>query len=181
MIQRLAISILALSATTAFAEEKGLQSVTLRVTGLFEPGRESDLRAALEKVPNVALVSIDLEHGEGVFSYDPGVAFKDTKPDKIVERLNEWLRNASRGMYGVGPQVTTSRDKLTRVEVNVVPIDCQACALGLYEIVIKVDGVAQAMVSRKDGRISALIDPEKTSRGALEETLKKREVRLKAP
>jgi len=183
LIHRLGTLFLAVFAAAAHAEDKPPQPqpVTLRINGLFEPSREADLRAALEKLPAVALVSLDFEHGEGVFNYDPAVAFKDTKPENVVERFAEHLRNASHQTFSVAPRVTTPREKLSRVEVTVVPIDCKACGLALHEIVSKINGVAQALVSRKDGRIIALIDPEKTNRAALEEVLKKREVKLQTP
>jgi len=181
---RFAVTTIALLTACGLAEDplpKKHENVTHRIVGLSEPGREADLRAALEKVPGVTLTSVDLELGEGVFSYDPAVAFNGTKPEKIVEKFNELLRNSSRQTFGILPLLTTPREKLTRVEIAVVPLDCKACALALHEILVRTDGVAQVLVSRKDGRITALIDSAMTNRAVLEEALKKREVRLAAP
>ena len=157
------------------------QNFTHRITGLFSPDRETALRAALEKVPGVALVSVDFDHAEGVFSYDPAIAFKGTKPDDITKRFDELLRNATHSTLGIAPLIATPREKLTRIEIAAVGCDCKACGLAAYEIVAKIEGVAQAAVNFHESKISALIDPEKTNRAALEDALKKREVQVKAP
>ncbi|MCE9532468.1 MAG: heavy-metal-associated domain-containing protein [Planctomycetes bacterium] len=60
-------------------------------------------------------------------------------------------------------------------------LDCRACSLGLYEVVIKIEGVEQATASIKDGRVTALFDPEKTKRETIEDLLRKRGVQLKMP
>ena len=41
------------------------------------------------------------------------------------------------------------------------------------------DGVEQATASFKDGKVTALIDPARTSRDALVDALKKRQVNVK--
>jgi Cu+-exporting ATPase len=76
------------------------------------------------------------------------------------------------------PRRTTPRDQLEQVTVRVAPLDCKACALGAYEIVVRVEGVEQATVDMKEGQISALIDPKKTDRAKLEEALRKREIKV---
>ena len=152
-----ALCLLLLSLAAAFAGE---ENVTHRVTGLFSPAREADLRAALEKVPGVKLVSVDFEHAEAVFAYDATVAFKGTKPERVVERFNELLRNATRSTLGIAPLDATPKDKLARIEIA---------------------GVAAATVDFKAGRIVALVDAEKTNRAALEAALKKRGVEIKTP
>jgi copper chaperone CopZ len=157
------------------------QTVVHRVMGLFDADREKDLRAAVEKVPGIRVVSVDVEYGEATFAYDPAVAFKGTKPDKIVERFNEWLRNASGHMLGIKARTGTPREKLSRVEVMVAPLDCRACALAVHEIVTKVDGVEQALVDMKAGRISVVVDPGKVDAEKIRAELKRREVTLAQP
>lgn len=169
--------ILLFAIATALADEA---SFTHRVTGLFSPDRETDLRAVIEKVPGVKLVSLDFAHAEAVFSYDPAVAFKDTKPEQIVERFNDLLRNATRSTFGIAKLDPTPKDKLTRVEIPVAGMDCKACCLAAYEIIYQIDGVTAATASFKDGLITALIDPARTNREALETALKTRNVTLKA-
>lgn len=157
------------------------QKFNHRVTGLFAPDREADLRAALVKIPDVKLVRLDFNHAEAVFSYDPAVAFKGTRPEKIVERFNELLRNATRHTMGIAPLDPTPKDRLTRVEIPVFVLDCKACSLAAYETVYKIDGVAAATAEFKESRITALIDTNRTDRAAIEAALKKRDITVKKP
>jgi copper chaperone CopZ len=159
------------------------QTITHRVFGLFQPFRQDDLRTAIDKIPDVKLLSIDFAHGEATFSYDPAIAFKGTKADKIVERFDNLLRSAASPprTFGILPLCSVPKDKLTPIEIAVAGLDCKACGFAAYQIIAKIDGVAQATASFQDGKITALIDPEKTSRAALEEALKKREVKVLPP
>ena len=50
-----------------------------RITGLFSPDREQDLHAALEKIPGIRLVSLDLDHAEATLSY-VGLGFANPTP-----------------------------------------------------------------------------------------------------
>ena len=152
-----------------------------RVTGLFSPDREADLRAALEKIPDVKLVRVDFDHAEAFFDYDPAVAFKGTKPEKIVERFNDLLRGATRSTMGIAPLDPTPKNQLTRLEIPVAILDCKACCLAAYESIYKIPGVAAATASFKEGRVTALIDSNRTDRVAIEDALKKRNVTLKKP
>ena len=176
-----ALCLLACSVFAADEKPAPPQNFTHRITGLFSPDRETALRTALEQVPGVALVSVDFAHAEGVFSYDPAIAFKGTKPEDITKRFDELLRNATRGTLGIAPLFTTPNEKLTRIEIPVIGCDCKACALATYEAIYKIDGVAAAAVDYKEGRVTALIDASKTTQPALEAALKKREVKLKTP
>ncbi len=157
------------------------QNVTYRITGLFSPGRETALRTAIETLPNVKLVSLDFEHAEAVFSYVPTVAFHDTKPEDITQEFDNRIRNAAHHTLGIAPFITTPHDKLTRIEISVIGLDCQACALATYEAIYRIDGIAAAAVDYKEGRVTALIDSSKTNQPALEDALKKREVKLNPP
>jgi copper chaperone CopZ len=150
-----------------------------RVTGLFSPDRDADLRAALAKFPDVKLVRLDFEHAEAVFSYDPAVVFKDAKPEEIVERFNEALRNATHRTMGVAPLVPAPKTGFVRLEIPVAGLDCKACSLAAYESIYKIEGVAAATASFREGRVTALVDPNKTGRAALEEALKKRGVEVR--
>lgn len=157
------------------------QHVVYRVTGLFMPEREADLRKTVEKIPGVTVISVNFDHGEATFAFDPKTAFPDTKPDKILERFDQLLKKASRSTFGVKPVCTIPRDKLKLVEFPIQGLDCKACSLFVYETLAKEEGVEQATASFKDGLATALIDPEKTSREKLEAVLKKREIPLKKP
>ena len=165
----------------SFVSGPGKEAACVTAAGLFSPGRETALRTALEKLPNVKLVSLDFEHAEAVFSYVPAVAFKDTKPDDITKRFDERIRDATHHTLGIAALFTTPHDQLTRIEIPVLGLDCQACALATYEAICKIDGVAAATVDYKEGRVTAFIDSSKTAQPALEDALKKREVKLKTP
>ena len=136
-----AIFLPAFAAVTA-GEPAPSQTFTHRVTGLFAPDREADLRAAIETIPDVKLVRVDFEHAEAVFSYDPELAFKGTKPEKIVERFDEVLRNATRHTFGIAPLNPTPKDKLTRIEIQVTVLDCKACCFAAYESIYKIESDA---------------------------------------
>jgi hypothetical protein len=155
--------------------------VVLKVTGLFDGKREGELRQVLEDLPGVELLSIDYEHGEGSFRFEPAKAFPGVKPQDIVTRFNEKLRAVSVGTFGVKPLSSTPREKLQRVEIPIIGLDCRACSLAAYEAVAKLDGVEQATASFHDGLVTALIDPEKTDRSKLEAALKEKRVQLRQP
>jgi copper chaperone CopZ len=157
-----------------------LQTFKHRITGLFSREREADLHEAVKKMTGVELISIDFDLAEVSFSYDPRKLFPQSKEKEWLERFDNLLRNNSSHTFGAKALCTTPREKLARVEISVEAPDCKACCLALYEYVAAVDGVAQATASAKDGRVTALIDPEKTNRAALEDALKKRHVKLKS-
>ncbi|MHA3771292.1 hypothetical protein ACXR0O_07110 [Verrucomicrobiota bacterium sgz303538] len=172
------------AAATAFAAGESnsqLQTITHRITGLFAPSREADLRAIVEQIPDVRLVSVDFDYAEATFAYDPAIAFKGTKAEDIQKRFDEKLRAVSQSTFGIQPLLTTPKDQLKRVEIPVAGLDCKACCLAAYEAIAKIDGVAQATASFKDGLVTALIDPAKTNREALQDALKKRNVTVKVP
>lgn len=154
--------------------------ISHRVTGLFSEEREADLREAFQKLPAITLVSIDYENGEAAFNYDPKQAFPDAKPEEIIERFDNALRGASNYTFGIRPRCTVPRQKLELVEIAVVGLDCKGCCLGAYEAIYRVEGVERATASFKKGRVTALIDPDKTNRAELEKALKQRGVELKS-
>ncbi|MEA3210708.1 MAG: hypothetical protein QOE70_3765 [Chthoniobacter sp.] len=148
------------------------------ITGLFSPDRETDLRTLVEKIPGLKLVSIDFDNAEAAFNYDPAQLFPGAKPEQVAELLDKMLKEASRATFGIKPLSTKPRDQLTLVEIPVVGLDCKACGLAAYEAIAKIDGVERATASFKDGLVTARIDPAKTNRAALEEALKKKNVKL---
>jgi copper chaperone CopZ len=156
-----------------------VQQIKHRITGLFGKEREADLRESVQKMTGITLVSIDFDNGEATFEYDAAKLFKDSKPKDYLERFDNLLRQSSHHTFGARPPSTTPKDKLTRVEIAVAGNDCPGCNLAAYESIAKIEGVEQATASFKDGRVTALIDPTKTSKAALEEALKKRQVVVK--
>jgi copper chaperone CopZ len=151
-----------------------------QLTGLCMKEREPDLREAVEKIPNVKLVSIDFANAEATFEYDPAKAFPGVKPEQIVQRFDMLLRQASGHTLGIKPLRTVPLEKLRLIDIPVGGLDCKACSLAAYEAIYKLDGVERATASFREGRVTALIDPERIDRARLEAALKKRGVQVKA-
>lgn len=169
------LSLLILLSSPALAEVK---EVRHRVTGLFSKDREDDLREVVKTLAEVSVVSIDFDAAEVVFSYDAAKLFKGTKEKDYVERFDQILRNASKSTFGIRPLSTVPKEKLSRVEIPIFGNDCKACDLAVYESVYKIEGVEAATASFHTGKLVAFIDPDKTNKAALEEALKKRQVKL---
>ncbi len=166
------------------AEDKPAERppVKHRVTGLFSPDREADLKKVFaEKLPDVKLVSIDFKNSEATFVYDADALFNKPKPEQLIERFDNLLRTHTLGTFGIRAVCTTPKEKLMFVEIGVAGLDCKGCCLAVYETIYKIDGVEQATASFKEGLVTAWIDPQKTDRAALVDALKKRGVTLSAP
>lgn len=162
----------------ASAEEPKL--VKHQITGLFSPDREKDLRDVFEqKLPQFKLVSIDFKNAEASFDYDPAKIFPGAKPEQVIERFDNELRNATRHTFGAKPLRTIEKDKLKLVEIPIVGLDCKACSFAVYEMVYRLKGVEMATASFQEGKLTALIDPEKIDRTEIEMTLKQRGVPFK--
>jgi copper chaperone CopZ len=151
-----------------------------QVTGLCMKEREQDLREAVQKIPEVKLVSIDFKNSEATFDYDPAKVFPGAKAEQIIQRFDNLLKSASHHTFGIKPLRSVPLDKLQLIEIPVAGLDCKACSLAAYEAVYKLDGVERATASFKEGRVTALIDPEKTNRSRLEAALKQRGVEVKS-
>ena len=151
----------------------------VRLFGVFSPDREKDLRKITDEWTDIKLESVDFKHAEGVFVFDADKLFPKAKPEQIITNLDNKLRTESNQTFGIKPLSTVAKDKLVRIEIGVVGLDCKACSFAAYNIVAGVDGVEQATCSFKHGLITALIDPAKTQKSVLEDTLKKRNVTLK--
>lgn len=154
------------------------QPVKFRITGLFSPDREADLKVALQQLPEVTLVKVDFETSEASFTFEPAKAFPGAKPEQFVEQFDNRLRSASRHTLGIRAVCLIPREKLTLVEIPVVGLDCKGCCLAAYESIYKLEGVERATASFKNGLVTASIDPEKTDRTKLEAALVQRGVTL---
>jgi cation transport ATPase len=157
------------------------ETIKHQITGLFSADREQDLREVVEKMPQVKLLSIDFANAEANFEYDAAKLFPGAKPEQLVQRFDSLLRSASSHTFGIKPLRSAPLEKLQLIEIPVAGLDCKACCLGAYEAVYKLDGVERATASFREGKVTALIDPEKTDRAKLEAALKKREVQVKKP
>jgi cation transport ATPase len=157
------------------------ETVKHQVTGLFMKEREQDLREAVEKIPQVKLVRVDFANAEATFEYEPAKAFPGAKPEQIVERFDQVLKQSSGHTFGIKPLRKTTLDQLRLIEIPVAGLDCKACSLAAYDAIYKLEGVERATASFREGRVTALIDPTKTDRGKLEAALKKKGVQLTTP
>jgi copper chaperone CopZ len=153
--------------------------MTVHLTGIFDSECEINLRTALAEIPGVALAKLDMATGEALFTYDPAAAFPATKPDKVVERFDQLLRQASGHLISARPASTTPKEKLKQIELPVVFLHCRACGLALHEMLMKQDGVEQVQIDLKKRTVQATIDPEKATSQQLAAFLKKREVTIK--
>ncbi len=157
------------------------QSIKYQVTGLFSVDREQDLREAIAKIPEIKLVAIDFKNAEATFEYDPAKIVPKARPEQVLQKLDAMLKSASHNTFGIKPLRTVPAEKLKLVTIPVAGLDCKACCLAAYEAIYKLEGVEQATASFREGRVTALIDPEKTDRTKVEAALKQRGVQLKAP
>jgi len=151
-------------------------STNVRIAGLFSPDREKDLRELFEQWPEVKLVRIVFARSEAELSFDSEKIFPKAKPADVIARLNDRVRSLSNSTFGVKPLCEVPWDKLTLVEIPIAGLDCKACCLAAYEIVAKIDGVEAATASFREGRLTATIDPTKTTKAKLEAVLKERGV-----
>lgn len=155
----------------------GSHTVQVRVTGLFDRERHDEFRAAIEEFREVELVSFDPEVAEATLAYAPDApSLRGVKPDDVIRRLNERLRQLTRGTFGLKAPGDVPRDKLERIELAVRGLDCPACSLAAYETLTRIDGVEQAQLSFREGRAVAWIDPARTNCDALVNALQKRGV-----
>ena len=152
--------------------------VTYRVTGLFAPDREADLRAAFAELPGFALAGVNFADAEVTVEFAGAKLFPVQKPERVAELVSERLAQASGHTFHLKPRRTIARDKLTPVEIAAGGLDCKACCLAAYEAVAGIDGVYQATASFKDGKVTALIDATKATREQLEDALRKKGVAL---
>lgn len=176
----LLLIILPFFSRTSAQEKKDAKDELVRekhqVTGLFMAEREADLKETFQKIPQMTLVAIDFKNAEITVEYVPAKVFPGAKPNQVIERFDNMVRSASNSTFGIKPVRTIPAEKLTRIEVPVEGLDCKACTLAAYEAVYKLDGVELAFASFRDGKVVALIQPEKTDRAKLEDALKKKGV-----
>jgi hypothetical protein len=165
---------------TAKPEPK-VERFTYRVIGLFSPDREKDLRAGFEELTDFKLIAVNYDDAEITVEFSPLQLWPNQKPERVTELVNDTIRAATNHTFGVKPRRAVPRDKLQQVVIPAAGCNCKACNLAAYEAVAELDGVYQATASFKDGRVTALIDPARTTRAKLEEALRKKGVDLGKP
>lgn len=176
---KLCFLLMLIAVQVGVAEESDRKLIKHQITGLFCREREQDLKDVFaERLPHFKLVSIDYENAEASFDYDPAIVFPGAKPEQIVERFDNELRNATRYTFGAKPLRTIPKDKLKRIEIGIVGLDCKACSLAAYEIVFRLKGVEMATASFKEGKVVVFVDPSQIDQTEIEMALKQRGVQL---
>jgi hypothetical protein len=154
--------------------------VKYQVVGLFDPPRVADLRETFaEKMPGVKLIDVDYKTAVATVEYSPRAVFPGVKPDDVVKQFDQRLRGVSHGTFWVRPVPAVPEDKLQTVEIGVAGLDCRGCSFAAYAAAMRVEGVVRATASMKEGRVTAVIDPAKTDRAAVEAMLVKWRVTVK--
>ncbi len=154
-------------------------TVKVQVAGLFIPERGEDFRKFVKQIPEMKLIALDYETATATIGYAPeSHLFYGAKPEQIMERIDNRVRQYSGHTLRVKAPSTIPEDKLERVEIGIVGLDCKACSLGVYNILSRIEGVHHATASFRVGLAVAWIDPSQTNRTILEETLKQRHITL---
>lgn len=178
-----------LSAVAADKPKDAPREISVRVVGLFDAAREGEFKTVLAQVPGVRVVSVDMRLATAEVTYDPKVKeWNGVKVESAAQRLGQLVSQVEGDTSGVNGRTFAvkpvdasipPKDKLAEVRANLVEIDCRACALGVHEIVMKMDGVVQAHVDMKAGTVVAIADPAKVTTELLRTTLKAREIALR--
>ena len=154
-------------------------TATLRVSGLFMPERVDDLHRLMNELPEARLLKIDFETAQATIGYSGNSdLFRNAKPEQIVERLNDRVRQLSGNTFSLKAPGELPNESLQLVEIPIVGLDCKACSLAVHDILARIDGVEHATASFSDGLARAWIDPARTSQAKLEEALTQRRVTL---
>lgn len=155
--------------------------VRVRILGLFSLTRVEALREAAGSIEDAALKDVDYESAHATFEVRPDRAWKDVPAEKLPERIDQALRQASRSTFSAAPASETHAERIEEITIAAGGCACRACELAAYEAVAKVEGVERATVSFADSRIVVRFHGEKTNRAALEGALKQRGVTLLSP
>jgi mercuric ion binding protein len=172
-------------APQAFGQEPAPRSepriIRVRVLGLFSSARVEALREAAASIEDAALKDVDYETAHATFEVRPDKAWKDVPAEKLPERIDQALRQASRSTFSAAPASETPAERIEEVTIAAGGCACRACELAAYEAVAKVEGVERATVSFTDSSVIVRFDREKSNRAALEAALKQRGVTLLLP
>jgi hypothetical protein len=165
--------------------------VRYRISGLFQPDRVDDLRRQAGVLPppvdaktagEITLVDVRYDTAVVTFRYDSeSPSFKNRKPDQVREQINTLLRTASRGGFGIAALNPLAPEQLTVERIPIAGHDCKGCNFAVYREVASLDGVDHAIVSYKEGHVTAWIDPTKTHRDAIVAALRKKGVDVIEP
>jgi copper chaperone CopZ len=165
--------------------------VKYRISGLFQPDRVDDLRRQAGVLPppadakpagEITLVDVRYDTAVVTFRYDSeSPPFKNRMPDQVQEQINSLLRTASRGGFGIAPLNPLALEQLKVERIPIAGHDCKGCNFAVYREVASLDGVDHAIVSYKEGHVTAWIDPAKLNRDAIVVALRKKGVDVIEP
>jgi formylglycine-generating enzyme required for sulfatase activity len=139
--------------------------VTWQIRGLFSPEGEKDFRALFaENLPEVRVVDVDVPNAEATLEFDPAVAFdprfRNVKPELLLGLFNAKLSpRKPPSIFSLHARRTTPLEKLCWIEIPFEGLDCQACAFGVYQLILAAEGVEQATVNLQTGLVTALVAP----------------------
>lgn len=165
----------------AAANRAAASEVTYQVTGLFNAARERDLKEVFSRISEVRLVRVDVAQAEATLALDAAQAFPGAKPEQVIERIDQLVRGASRYTFGIKARRELPLDKLQRIEIAVVGLDCRACELAVYEMVYRLPGVEMATASFPERRLVVYVRPGESDRASIEKLLRERGVELLMP
>ena len=160
------------------------QTNTFRLFGLFSPEAQADFREVLQTIPTVAFVGLDFGRSEVTLRYELPKIFPNMNlkrpptAEAALKRLDELVRQGSRGAFSLKPVSAVPADRLTKLDIKVMMPDCKGCRHGIYSSVAKLAGVERATVDSKTSVLTAWIDSGVTKRETLIEALKKARVEL---
>jgi hypothetical protein len=183
------IAILFANLQARAADDKAVEPphpTKFRLSGMFSPEREAALREFAKEITDFTFVNIDYKNAEITLEYElvklfPTMnpkQFKMLTPEKIVERLDALVRQATNSTFRIFAASTTPKDKLVVEEITIGVLDCQGCCLAVHDMLAKVDGVERTVIVSKTGQLSVTIDPARTNRAALEDALNKQRVTI---
>jgi cation transport ATPase len=155
------------------------QSVQYSVRGLFQPDRKGVLINAAKALENCRLVRVDYETARATFAYDDEAkGFKKAKPEQILQQIDNQIRKMTNYTFTLVPLGALPEAELKRIDFTIEGLDCRGCSYGAYNTVATLEGVERATANFHDGKLVVFIDPAKTSREALAEVLKKKEIKF---
>ena len=161
-------------------EFDGAHEIRLRLLGLFIPEQAESFRRQLEQFSEVRVEAVDYEAAEVTLRYAAASdMFRNATPSQVVERLNDRIRQLSRGIFSVKPLGEVPHAGLERIEIPIVGLDCHACSLAVHDILTQVEGVEHATASFHDGCGVAWVNPAIVSRESLVRALRQRSVTVK--
>jgi hypothetical protein len=170
------LAILFLLSVPALAAE---QPVEYSVRGLFQPDRKLALLNAAKALENCRLIGVDYDSARATFTYDDEAqGFKKAKPEQVLQQIDTQIRKLTNQTFTLLQPVAPPEAGLKRIDFAIEGLDCLGCSFGAYSAVAAQEGVERATASFHEGRLTAFIDPSKTSREALLEVLKKKEIKV---